>query len=294
MAEGDSKVGEQDPWGGNIISLSTSDDPTPTLYHYIESYFSQIVRLVLAEEGVQYNSRILDVQRKSEQLESWFIAANQNAAVPVLVYRGQPYVESKDISMFIVQQISDQHTLLGDANMQDKVKSMFNRHFEECPIERATMSAIVMNSYIFAFLLPKKINANISSLKKMKEERPEIADIIDNKIAVYTERLTLYENPEPKREAAVAEMQGFLDELENNLSESEFTCGSKYTLVDCVATCLLARLNMISLLDAQLQNRPKLTEYWQRVQKRPSYKMAAIFSEPMTVGTVAQKFCSIL
>ena len=54
----------------------------------------------------------------------------------------------------------------------------------------------------------------------MKEERPKIADIIDNKIAVYKERLTLYKNPEPKRETAVVKLKIYVVQLENNLSEN--------------------------------------------------------------------------
>ena len=68
--------------------------------------------------------------------------------------------------------------------------------------------------------IAQKINANISSLTKMIEERPKIEDIIVNKIAVYKERLTLYKNPEPKRETAVVKMQIYVVQLENNLSEN--------------------------------------------------------------------------
>ena len=53
MAEGDPQLGKPDTWRGDIIKLSTYDDPVPTLYHTDASYFSQVARLVLEEEGVK-------------------------------------------------------------------------------------------------------------------------------------------------------------------------------------------------------------------------------------------------
>ena len=64
MAEGDPKVGQVDSWRGDKITTSTRDDPIPTLYHTDSSYYSQLVRLVLEEEGIQYKSRNVDIHSK--------------------------------------------------------------------------------------------------------------------------------------------------------------------------------------------------------------------------------------
>ena len=42
MAEGDPKIGKKDIYRGDLIVLSSPDDPTPTLYHYDGSYYSQV------------------------------------------------------------------------------------------------------------------------------------------------------------------------------------------------------------------------------------------------------------
>ena len=57
MAEGDPKIGQLDSWRGDKIILSTPDVDAPVVYHTDMSYYSQIVRLVLEEEGVHYISR---------------------------------------------------------------------------------------------------------------------------------------------------------------------------------------------------------------------------------------------
>ena len=45
MAEGDPKLGQNDSWRGDPISLSTPEDEVPTLYHTDTSYYSQVSRL---------------------------------------------------------------------------------------------------------------------------------------------------------------------------------------------------------------------------------------------------------
>ena len=42
MAEGDPKIGKKDDYRGDVITLSTADESTPTLYHYDGSYYSQV------------------------------------------------------------------------------------------------------------------------------------------------------------------------------------------------------------------------------------------------------------
>ena len=87
----------------------------PTLYHTDTSYYSQIVRLVLEEEGIQYKSRHFDIHSSMVLqlwLNSWYLKINPNGVVPTLIYQGKSIVESRDISLFVVKEISDEGRLL--------------------------------------------------------------------------------------------------------------------------------------------------------------------------------------
>ena len=58
--------------------------------HYqrsLMSYYSQVVRLVLEEEGVTYRSREFDIHTEQEQMTEWYIKINPNAVVPTLMHR---------------------------------------------------------------------------------------------------------------------------------------------------------------------------------------------------------------
>ena len=66
-----------------------------------------------------------------------------------------------------------------------------------------------------------------------------------------------------------------------NKHGSEFLCGANYTMADCMYTCMMARLNLVNLLEDQLKTKPKLALWWNRVQARPSFKAAGLFKEPL-------------
>ena len=87
MAEGDPKLDQFDSWRNDLVVLSSPDNDTPTLYHFEKSYYSQIVRLVMDEEGVEYKSRAMDIHKDKEQISSWYMRINPNAVVPTLMHR---------------------------------------------------------------------------------------------------------------------------------------------------------------------------------------------------------------
>ena len=63
------------------------------------------MRLVLEEEGVHYISRHLDIHGTMDQLEPWYLAVNPAGVVPTLLFRGNAVAESKDISLFAIDEV---------------------------------------------------------------------------------------------------------------------------------------------------------------------------------------------
>lgn len=296
MAEGDPKLGQNDSWRGDPISLSTPEDEVPTLYHTDTSYYSQVVRLVLAEEGVEYRSRGTDIHANPEQVSPWYIRINPNCNVPTLIYKGKPVVESKDISILIIDQISNDHKLLPSSADREKVLELVELHYEACNIEQVTMGSMMANNKIVGMMMPKKQRNNIAALEKVKREHPDMAEFVDARIPVLQERLKNWADPAAQRDQALGPLNSALDNLEKKLEESggPFLCGGEYTLADCLFTCVLARLGMISMLGETFKSRPKLGEWWARIETRPSFKAAGILKEPIGISTMAKKMCTIL
>ena len=118
MAAADPKLGVADSWRKD--DYPKENDTKPTLYHTDTSYYSQVqqfhfveidesrvqvVRLVLEEECIDYVSRHLDIHGSMEQLEPWYLRINPAGVVPTLVYRGKSIAESKDVSLFIIEEV---------------------------------------------------------------------------------------------------------------------------------------------------------------------------------------------
>src|SRR5262245_23284361 len=76
----------------------------PRLYHAASSYYSMIARLALVENGHGFESVLVDIHRRREQLEPAYVRLNPGMTVPTLVdVPGAPpriLADSRDILRF--------------------------------------------------------------------------------------------------------------------------------------------------------------------------------------------------
>ena len=106
------------------------------------------MRLVLAEEGVEYRSRGTDIHANPEQVSPWYVRINPNCNVPTLIHRGKPVVESRDIALFVIDQISGEHRLLPGSVEREKVLELVDLHYKNCNIEQVTMGTMMANNMV--------------------------------------------------------------------------------------------------------------------------------------------------
>jgi glutathione S-transferase len=71
-----------------------------TLYHGLASTCSKKVRMCLAEKGLEWESRLVNLQ-KFEQHDPEYLRLNPNGVVPTLVHDGRPVAESTVIIEYI-------------------------------------------------------------------------------------------------------------------------------------------------------------------------------------------------
>ena len=71
-----------------------------TLYHGLASTCSKKVRMCLAEKGLDWQSRLVNLQ-KFEQHDPDYLKLNPNGVVPTLVHDGRPITESTVIIEYI-------------------------------------------------------------------------------------------------------------------------------------------------------------------------------------------------
>ena len=239
MAADDPLLGLRDSWRGDLVTLSTLGHPTPTLYHMDTSYYSQVVRLVMEEEGVAYSSRHLDIHG---ELGAWYLAVHPAGQVPTLIHQGRVVVESRTIAMLVVEELSSRHLLL-PLDMRQRVLAMVDLHYAEADIEKLSFGTLLTSNRVMAMVVPRKARRELKALEKMKKEHPEMKEVIENKIEMKKTQISGYEAPQELKDFALVKMVGLLDKLEVELGRSQgsFLCGG-YTLADTLFTCTLARL----------------------------------------------------
>ena len=246
---------------------------------------------MLEEEGVHYISRHLDIHGTMDQLEPWYLAVNPAGVVPTLLFRGNAVAESKDISLFAIDevgflskhvfdmsvcvQVSKARKLLPN-EIREEVLKLVELHYEDAPVETLTMGTMASSNKMMGVIGLRKLKGAIQRLEKMKTDQPNLAEVIEGKIRQKEEQQKTFSNPQRAKDEAFGKVITVLDHLEEKLKEGDFLCGGSYTLADAVFTCLLARLGMIKMLEQELRSRQKLASWWVRMASRPSFEKAGV------------------
>lgn len=102
-------------------------------------------------------------------------------------------------------------------------------------------------------------------------ECPELASSYHLKLKEAYETEDKLRDPEVLRRGE-EHLERILDEAENKLGENTYLLGEEFTLADVVFVPLLSRLALLNLEDKYISIRPNLMEYWNLVQRRPSYR----------------------
>ena len=207
--------------------LHTAQSALPTLYHYEPSYYSQVVRLVMEEEGINYISRETQIHSKQEQSSDWYLKMNPAGVVPTLLWAGKPVCESKDISIFAVDNLSNNENGLLSVN-RDDVLEMVDLHYEQCLIEPLTFSTFasknkvksvscslssdnVDNGQFLTMRINMKMNGSLAKLEKSKMTNPELSSELEKKIAALKARMMIFQDPQKTQSDALAKMKPVLD-----------------------------------------------------------------------------------
>lgn len=235
---------------------------TMTLYHGWRSSASRRVRLCLAEKGLAYDSRLIDMVR-GDQHAPEYLALNPNGVVPTLVHDGRVLYESSVIAEYLDETFPEPAILPRD------------------PFQRAELRNFVR--WIDEKCLPKLIVFNWSLAMQPVASRWTDAQLAERLARVpNADRQEAWTRVarQPYTEAEKAEaMQGLLKLLDRcdallAASGSGWLIGSAYSLADIAAIPFVMR---ISELNAEaLAAHTATATWWDRVRARPAFAAARI------------------
>jgi tetrachlorohydroquinone reductive dehalogenase len=236
-----------------------------TLYNYPMSLCSMKVRLCLAELGLSYESRQVDIGFGLENFEPWYVRLNPAGVVPTLVDGQRIVTNSAQILRYLAMRSGD--GLPSDARQRATVEHWLN-----------VADAIPLHAISYSRggiprgdeLLEKRL-ARIMELRGSNRDLEEIYSALYTRVAALRDAATAYKDSG----GAVAELDARLDELDQALSQTPFVASPTYSIADVIWTVTLARIDMLGLHE-QLSSHKHVAAYYLSAAERPSFAAASI------------------
>jgi glutathione S-transferase len=239
-----------------------------TLYHYWSSVCSQKARMCLAEKKIPWESRHVDIFR-FENYSDWYSKLNPKNVVPTLDHDGKIIIESNVILEYL-----------------DEIIPVIPLRPDN-PYERAMMRLWVYNSEEMAHWNVNVCSHNLRHAKRMearysKEELLRAADQCGNPMIALRlkRRLAVGVSAEEENEA-YAKLEFMLKQMELRLADGPWLAGKTFSLADVAMAPMINRIDVLARPEMIAPaRRPRVADWWQRIQARPAFQEAFGFKNP--------------
>lgn len=238
-----------------------------TLFHYWSSVCSQKVRFALEEKGIAWESRHVDLFR-FENWEPAYLKFNPRGVVPTLTYNDDVITESNVILEY-----------LEDA-------------FPDVPL-RPIRAGDGAHMRLWLHAVDQSAHPSVVEVSFNARHRPRWAAMSDADLVVIAQR-----NPDPDlREewlrrtrdgVSKQEESRYYDRLdrlcarmEDRLGESDWLAGETFSLADIALAPYVNRIEALGRSQSlSAERRPRLADWWQRVQQRGAFQRAFSLVDP--------------
>jgi len=229
-----------------------------TLYHNDMSVCAQKVRLALAEKGLDYESKHLNL-RAGDQKHPDYLKLNPNGYVPTLVHDGFVVCESTVICEYIDDAFPNPPLKPADARGKARMRGFTK--FIDAAIFPAT--GVVSMSIAFHHQYAPEVHA------KMEAARP-------GWLANFRNLQKGTENPAFPN--SIKRLDKMLADMEAALSGhgKPWLVGDAYSLADVGNAPYVTRLDHLKFLDRMIAKRPKTAAWYERMKARPAYQDALV------------------
>lgn len=245
------------------------------LFHAAPSYYSMVARLALAEAQIPYTSRLLDIHLAKQQFNPIYRTLNPHMTVPTLRGPGLLLSDSADILRYAAE-----HAAVpwadADPQLQSRIQAAVDGHYA-ISIENLTFSKLLASKPWLKPLISTVLSGLVQKLEHQQGESPAETEALRAKAEQDRQRLATFTGaPASETLAAMrAQVSTYLDGLPAP-QPSGWLLGDRISRADVVVAVLCARLAMAGELE--LLHRPDLQQWWQRIQQRPAFVAADIWT----------------
>ena len=232
------------------------------LFHGWRSSASRRVRLCLAEKGLDYESRIIDMLR-GDQHQPEYLAMNPNGVVPSLLHGDRVLYESSTIAEYLDELYPEPPIMPRDAWQRAQIRNFVRWIDEAC--------------------LPKLIVFNWSSAMQPAASQWTAEQLAERLARIPTAerreawtRVARKPYTDEEKANAMKGLLALLDKMEAMLSGQTQAAliGPAYSLADIAAIPFVMRISELNP-DA-LAAHERVTAWWKAVTARPAFAKARI------------------
>ena len=229
------------------------------LYHTNGSVCSQKVRLALAEKGLDWEDRHIELS-KDEHLRAEYLALNPNGVVPTLVHGGRVVIESAVINEYIESIFPDPPLTPSDPYELARMR-IWTKQLDDSI--HAAVGVISACTYIRVRHLertPEEVEARLAKVP-VRARRERVRQAI--KMGADA----------PAFEEAVLRFAKLFADMEAALADGPWLIGDIFSLADLDFIPYVTRIERLRF-GGMFEHLPKVREWFGRVRARPSYQAA--------------------
>lgn len=230
------------------------------LYHNNMSSCSQKVRLVLAEKGLDWESRHLDLRAGDTQTAD-YLKLNPRGVVPTLDHDGLIIRESNVILEYLDDAFPEVPLRPADPFGNAEVR-LWTKRLDEGHHDLATASLSMGVAFRHQFL------------QRGEEECTRLIDAVPDPVKRERRRDLIFKGIDaPVFHEAVRMWAALVRDMDAALEDREWLAGNAYSLAEAAYTPYITRLDHLNLMGF-LDGYPKLAGWYDRMIARPSYTVA--------------------
>jgi len=227
------------------------------LHHARASTASTIVRLVLAEKRLAYDSHLLELSR-GDQHTSEYRAIHPGGLVPALEHDGRVICESTAIAVYLDETFPEPP--LVPAGARADVRAWLDRIADRVPPAAVTLTFALAFRRALAGRSRDELEAHFARITE--------PDLRERQRAAVVHGLDAPQVPD-----AFATQVDLIAAMDAALARGDHLAGEHYSLAEAAVTPYLIRAEMLGLA-ALWAERPRVARWLAAVRARPSFELA--------------------
>jgi glutathione S-transferase len=234
------------------------------LYHHGSSVCAATVRFALGEKGLTWHGHYLDIL-KGDQFAPRYLRLNPKAVVPTLLHDGRVITESTVINEYVDDVFPEPPLKPSLPEARAAMRVWTKAVDEDLHPACAEVTFSSCHRHIIRRLPPQDYQAFLSgtpahSVTPRWHQRKKEIVTLGFEAPGLGDKYRLYDD--------------YLGKMERVLADRRWLAGDTFSLADISVTPYVNRLDMLGMSELWTRSRPRVTDWFDRIKARPTFKPA--------------------